>query len=121
VDHDAQKTVEHPDRLGGRKRRRALRERANVHEHNRNDLLDAAEPRIARQDLLRRPSPNMQTERLPQSLFLAQLMQHVVELRDEKAELVRARQMQITVEASFGNALGRAAQLIDRLGNEAAD
>jgi hypothetical protein len=118
VHHDAQKTVEHPNRLGRRKRGRPLGERANVHEHDRNDLLDAAKPGITRQNLLRRPSPDMQAERLPQSFLLAQLVQHVVELRDEKAELVRAGQMQIPVEPPFGNALGCAAQLIDRLGNE---
>src|SRR4051812_34227091 len=101
--HHPQESIQHPHRFRRRPRGGSPGEGANIDEHDRNRLLDPAQSRIPREDLLRGPASDMKAKRLPQTLLLAQFLQHVIELRDEETELVCAREMHIRIELPLGD------------------
>ena len=95
--------------------------RTNIHEHHRDDLLHAAKPRIAREDLLRCLFPNVQTEGAPKALLFTEFVDHMIEFADEQPEFVDAHQGNVKVKTSPRHSLGCVAQIVDWLHDQPAD
>ena len=70
-------------------------------------MLDSAEPGIARQDLVGGLAADVEPK-FAAGAFLAQFVQHVIELRDEEPELVRPRQMDVGTSRPRDALSGRA-------------
>ena len=69
----------------------------------------------------RRFFPDMQAEALTQTLLLAQSGYHAIEFADQSAEFISAAQRDLHIKLTSRHGVGGAAQLIDRLGDRAAN
>ena len=120
-DHRLEKSIQDLHGLA-RLRRGAHRGKGtNIRKHDRYDLLDATEPGIAGQNLLRRLSPNMKTERSPKLVLFTKFKDHSVEFPDEQPEFIHTSQGNLNVKLSLRNCPSRAAQVVDRLHHQAAN
>ena len=101
---------------------RPLRERADIDEHDRDDLLDAAQPGIARQDLLRglaarRAGRRSAAAALSRAIRASMWLNSAMSSPNSSAR----GKWTLRIEPALRDALRRDAQLIDRLGDEPAD
>ena len=102
-DHGLKKSIEKIDdrfRIGlGRARGKSTK----VEKKESDDLIGATETRIAGQDLLRDFFPDVQTKNTAQPFLVAQLDHHLIEIANQRAELIGPPQRNLHIELALAD------------------